>query len=174
LADNNTYEQSSLNNLPSKQNELNDSIQNEMKENKPKKGGFNFVKKKAELPKQNLSTFEKEKETFNSENPNLNNFNDLNSDTKSFRSLKINNNIMQDNISVNLDEALDNKSLNLNVNINTNQKVSSNQSSNNVSNLKNSLLLKEPAVIKETKFQENTKQSIENTIIEFDDVRNTY
>jgi len=84
---------------------------------------------------------------------NLNQFNDLNSDTKSFLSLKINNNIIQDNISVNLDEGLDSKSgkYSNKMNMYTNSKIVSSQSLTNVSNLKNSLTVKENISQKEKK-----------------------
>jgi len=133
-------------NIFKKQKEVDDSSLNESKEIKPKKVGvgFNFVKKKVETQHlQQQKQSQVEKDSINIEIHNVNNFNDINSDTKSFRSLKINNNILQDNISVNLEDPFDNKSVKSNIHTNANTKINSAQSLKNVTNLKNSLSAKE-------------------------------
>jgi hypothetical protein len=67
------------------------------------KGAFSFLKKKAPANTTNQSTTPKQIEKFDNIN-NPSNFDDNISDTKSFTSLRINNNIKQDNISVHLDK----------------------------------------------------------------------
>jgi hypothetical protein len=67
------------------------------------KGAFSFLKKKAPANTTNQSTTPKQIDKFDNIN-NPSNFDDNISDTKSFTSLRINNNIKQDNISVHLDK----------------------------------------------------------------------
>ncbi len=146
LSDNSNEQKNT--NIFNKQNHIDDSSLNKSKEIKPKKvgGGFNFVKKKVEtqqLHQQKQSQIEKE--SINIDIYNVNTFNDINSDTKSFRSLKINNNILQDNISVNLEDPFDSKSVKSNLPTNTNAKINSAQSLKNATNLKNSLTEQLPA-----------------------------
>jgi len=92
------------------------------KENKNKT--FNFIKKKSSNGN-NPSVIDKENEIPKNNIEELNNIsnNDINSDTKSFKSLKINNNFKNENISVILDTGNDedvNKSLITDNNFNLN------------------------------------------------------
>lgn len=98
--------------------------QQESAQNENKNKAFNFIKKK-NAPASNLTATDRENEMPKSNLEELNNISntDINSDTKSFKSLKINNNFRNENISVILDTGIDedgNKSVNTDNNLNLN------------------------------------------------------